>query len=164
MCSSDLNDLTALDRAEAVARLAKNALLDARSNRRGGHQKHDKGVSKVARVTGMSRESASRSLKIATISRQAKKVARAEGLDKTESALLKIAKGTTCEEQLSIARKLSKPRLHQPLALSGRDRSQLRRLCVAFQKDRRFRDAWRRSSKTACNEFIKQALRPTLHS
>jgi ParB family chromosome partitioning protein len=88
-------DLTALQRAEDVAELVQLVLENAKGVRlapRGGPQPHDRGIKKAAKALGLTREEIRRSLQIAGISAEAKAKAKKLGLDKMQSALLKIAK------------------------------------------------------------------------
>jgi ParB/RepB/Spo0J family partition protein len=96
-------DLTKLQRAEAVTQwgqLIKELDKDGQVAHPGGKQPHDKGVSKVAKGLGVTRETVRRSGKIARISPSAKAAAEAAGLAGNEDALLKVAKEPTPEAQV----------------------------------------------------------------
>jgi hypothetical protein len=63
----------------------------------GGQQPHDRGISRAAKILGFTREEVRRSQAIAGISEEAKEI----GLDKKQSALLKIAKENGSKAQLA---------------------------------------------------------------
>ena len=107
----DRADLTALERAEAVAQRAKDvAKKAAQAAHAGGRQPHDKGVSKAARAMGVSRDNIRRSQTIAAISSAAKKAASVAGLTNNKSALPKIAKEPTPDAQVLKVQDLAKPK------------------------------------------------------
>jgi septum formation topological specificity factor MinE len=97
-------DLTPLQRAEDVAELIGLVLENAKEVQvapPGGQQPHDRGIKKAAKILGFTREEVRRSEAIAGISDEAKEKAKEEGLDKNQSALLKIAKEQGSEAQIA---------------------------------------------------------------
>ena len=97
--------LTKLQRAEAIAKWAQlvNELddKDVQVAQPGGKQPKDKGISKVAKQLGVTRETVRRSTEIARLSPSAKVAIEATGLDNNDDAMLKAAKeqpeGSSCE-------------------------------------------------------------------
>lgn len=79
----------------------------------GGHQPNDKGVSKTSRALEVSRRELQRAKRIAGISPEAKLRARELGLHQKQSALLRIAEGTTAQDQLNIVSEIAE-RKRQP--------------------------------------------------
>ena len=88
--------LTKLQRAEAIAKWAQlvNELddKDVQVAQPGGKQPKDKGISKVAKQLGVTRETVRRSTEIARLSPSAKVAIEATGLDNNDDAMLKAAK------------------------------------------------------------------------
>jgi ParB-like chromosome segregation protein Spo0J len=97
-------ELTALQRAESVAELVQLVRKSEKGGQLahpGGPQPHDRGISRAAKALGFTREEVRRSLDIAGISAEAKAKAKEHGLDKNQSALLKIAKQKGSDAQLA---------------------------------------------------------------
>ncbi len=97
-------ELTPLQRAEHVAelvQLVKDGEKGVQVAHPGGQQPHDRGISRAAKILGFTREEVSRSQAIAGISEEAKEKAKEIGLDKKQSALLKIAKENGSKAQLA---------------------------------------------------------------
>jgi ParB-like chromosome segregation protein Spo0J len=97
-------DLTSLQRAEHVAelvQLVRDGEKGGQLAHPGGQQPHDRGISRAAKILGFTREEVRRSEAIAGISEEAKEKAKEKGLDKNQSALLKIAKEQGSEAQLT---------------------------------------------------------------
>ena len=97
-------ELTALERAESVAELVQLVRTSEKGGQvghPGGHQPHDRGISRAAKALGFTRQEVRRSLEIAGISAEAKATAKEKGLDKKQSALLKIAKQKGSDGQLA---------------------------------------------------------------
>jgi len=93
-------ELTPLQRAEHVAelvQLVKDGEKGVQVAHPGGQQPHDRGISRAAKILGFTREEVRRSQAIAGISEEAKEI----GLDKKQSALLKIAKENGSKAQLA---------------------------------------------------------------
>ena len=93
-------ELTPLQRAEHVAELVqfvKDGEKGVQVAHPGGQQPHDRGISRAAKILGFTREEVRRSQAIAGISEEAKEKAKEIGLDKKQSALLKIANGKRVE-------------------------------------------------------------------
>ena len=74
----------------------------------GGNQPHDRGVSRAAKVLGFSRREVGRSLRIASITTEAKAKAIEVGFDKNQSVLLTIAEEEGVEAQLGKIDELTK--------------------------------------------------------
>jgi len=148
-------DLTALERAESEARMAKNlAKRAARDAHPGGHQPHDKGVTKAAKVIGVSRDNIRRSKTIAAISSVAKEAARDVGLADNGAALLKVAKEPTPEAQVRKVRELATPKGASKPELSKKERKQFNGLKRTFAEATDHRRAWKRAGKSARDRFI----------
>jgi ParB-like chromosome segregation protein Spo0J len=97
-------ELTALERAESVAELVQLVRTSEKGGQLGhpgGHQPHDRGISRAAKALGFTRQEVRRSLEIAGISAEAKAKAKEKGLDKKQSALLKIAKQEGVKAQVA---------------------------------------------------------------
>jgi ParB-like chromosome segregation protein Spo0J len=97
-------DLTPLQRAEHVAelvQLVRGGEKGGQLAHPGGQQPHDRGISRAAKILGFTREEVRRSEAIAGISADAKEKAKEKGLDKNQSALLKIAKEQASEAQIA---------------------------------------------------------------
>jgi ParB-like chromosome segregation protein Spo0J len=97
-------ELTALERAEHVTELVQLVQESEKGGQvahPGGKQPHDRGISRAAKALGFSREEVRRSAAIAGISADAKAKAKELGVDKNQSALLKIAKEKGSEAQLA---------------------------------------------------------------
>ena len=97
-------DLTPLQRAEHVAelvQLVRDSEKGGQVAHPGGQQPHDRGISRAAKILGFTREEVRRSELIVGISEEAKEKAKEKGLDKKQSALLKIAKEQGSEAQLA---------------------------------------------------------------
>jgi ParB family transcriptional regulator, chromosome partitioning protein len=147
-------ELTVLERAEAVAQRAKDVSEKAaQSAQRGGRQPHDKGVSKAAKVLGVSRDSVRRSKKIAAISPEAKAAAVKAGLD-NEKALLKVANEKTQKDQIRKVCDLTKPKGKPKLEFSEKERKQFNRLKRTFAEATDHRRAWDRACKLVRDRFI----------
>jgi ParB family chromosome partitioning protein len=81
-------DLTVLQRSEQIARwLDLVEIKGAQVGHPGGEQPLDKGISKLARQTGKSRQDIQRKRKIGGLADKAKDAARANGLDNNQSVL-----------------------------------------------------------------------------
>ncbi len=97
-------ELTPLQRADHVAELVQLFQDDEKGVQvahPGGQQPHDRGISRAAKILGFTREEVRRSQAIAGISEEAKEKAKEIGLDKKQSALLKIAKENGSKAQLA---------------------------------------------------------------
>jgi ParB family transcriptional regulator, chromosome partitioning protein len=151
----DRADLTALERAEAVAERAKDVAKKAAQDAHpGGRQPHDKGVSKAAKAIRVSRDNIRRSRAIAGISSAGKKAANDAGLTDNEAALLKIAKEPTPDAQVLKVRDLTKPKRILKPYFSDKERKQFNRLKRTFAKATQHRQAWKRACKIARDRFI----------
>ena len=151
----DRVDLTALERAEAVASRAKLATKRAAQDAHpGGRQPHDKGVTKAAKAIGTTRDNVRRSKAIANLPSAVKEAARDAGLVDNETALLKVAKEQTQEDQVRKVRELEKRTRAPKPDLSAKERRQLKLLKRAFTKASEFRRAWQRASKIVRDRFI----------
>jgi ParB/RepB/Spo0J family partition protein len=151
----DRADLTALERAEAVAQRAKDVAKKAAQDAHpGGRQPHDKGVSKAAKAIGVSRDNIRRSKTIAAISFAAKAAAKDAGLTDNEAALLKIAKEQTPKAQVRKVRDLAKPKGTLKADFTDNERKQFNRLKRTFANATEHRRAWKRACKIARDRFI----------
>lgn len=86
-------ELTALERSEHIAewvKLAEKPVQSAQVSK--GGRGHDGGVSKATRDLGIERTDAIRSIKVASLTEEAKQVARETGLDDNQSILIKAKK------------------------------------------------------------------------
>jgi ParB family chromosome partitioning protein len=158
----DRADLTALERAEAVAQRAKDVAKKAAQDAHpGGRQPHDKGVSKAAKAIGVSRDSIRRSRAIAAISPAAKKAASDAGLTDNEAALLKIAKEPTPDAQVLKVHDLAKPKQTLKPDFPDKERKQFNRLKRTFAEATEHRRAWKRARKIARDRFIAHICKLT---
>jgi ParB-like chromosome segregation protein Spo0J len=103
------SELTALERDTQIGRwaeltAAKVGQLDPPS---GGAQPAEKGIRKVARALSLERKDVERAIKVASISPEAKQVARDAGLGNNRSALLAVAKEATPAAQVAKVRAIS---------------------------------------------------------
>jgi ParB-like chromosome segregation protein Spo0J len=146
--------LTALERAEAIARSTRNAKKLAKTNPgavKGGKQPGDQGVNKSARRLGLTRETIRRALKIDSISPDAKEAAKERGLDRNQDALLKVAGKGTREAQVSKVRELTtKPAPKRP---SQAEQKQLRGLMRRLKKAKNLRRAVSKASPLVRRKF-----------
>ncbi len=96
-------ELTLLERSEHIAewiRLTNDEVGQLAQPLPGGKQPADKGISAATRKLGVERTEARRAIKIDSISPEAKQAAREVGLDKKQSALLKVA-AVPADEQVA---------------------------------------------------------------
>jgi ParB-like chromosome segregation protein Spo0J len=124
-------ELTPLQRAEHVAelvQLVKDGEKGAQVAHPGGQQPHDRGISQAAKILGFTREEVRRSLAIAGISEKAKQKAKKKGLDKNQSALLKIADEKASKAQLAMIDSIttSKPRSAPERPTPGRGKQKIK--------------------------------------
>jgi ParB-like chromosome segregation protein Spo0J len=138
---------SALEKAEAIARWARNAKELTKTNadtEKGGKQPGDKGLSKTARRLGLTRETIRRADEIDRIAPKAKKAAKERGLDWNQDALLKVAKESTADDQVRKVRELTTKRA--PKNLSKAQQKQLsglmRRLKNAKNLCKAVSNAW----------------------
>jgi ParB-like chromosome segregation protein Spo0J len=152
--------LTALERAEAIARSTSNAKKLAKAKPRtvkGGEQPGDKGVNKSARRLGLTRETIRRALAIDRISPEAKQAAKERGLDRNQNALLKVAGEGTREAQVSKVRELTtKPAPKKP---SEAERKQLRGLMRRLKGAKNLRRAVSKASPLVRRKFAAAIIR-----
>jgi ParB-like nuclease domain len=153
--------LTALQRAEAVAkwkRLAKKLDRDGQTAQPGGHQPNVKQISKVAKQLGTTREAVRRAEKAAGISPKAKAAAIATGVDKNQAALLEVAKEPTPKAQTEKVLELAKRKSKATGKLSTDESDQLKSLIHRFEKATKFKSAWEKASAVVRKKFIKTVL------
>jgi ParB family transcriptional regulator, chromosome partitioning protein len=154
---------TALERAEAIARLTRNFKKlgkgDANTAAKGGEQPHDKGVSKGARKSGHSRETVRRAVTIDAISPAAKKAAKASGLDRKQDALLKIAKAATPEAQAQKVHDLTTKQEREPYKPSSAERKQLKNLRSRLRKAEKLRRAISKASPHVLRMFAREIVK-----
>ncbi len=111
-------ELTALERDEHIAKWVELAAIKARQvdePLKGGRQPNEKGQAKAARELGISEPDARRAVKVASLSDEAKQVARDTGLDDNRSALLKAAKESAPAEQVRTITELALAKVHKPI-------------------------------------------------
>ena len=102
-------ELTALEHAEHLSGLAKH-LRDnegVQVAHPGGRQPHDKGLKRIARKLGVSREALRRAQSVAAIASEAKVLVKEAGLHRKQSALLEIARQPTPADQIAKAKELA---------------------------------------------------------
>jgi Skp family chaperone for outer membrane proteins len=128
---------------------------------KGGHQPADKGLSKTARLLGLSREAVRRSRAVASLSRKAQKAAKALGLDDNEAALVKAAKEPTPKAQAKKVHELAKKNRKRSASLSPKEVKQLKALRRAFAPGSDFTSVWNATSVAVRQKFVKSALKPT---
>jgi ParB/RepB/Spo0J family partition protein len=159
--------LSALEKAEAIARSTRNVKQLIRTNAnvavKGGRQPGEKGLSKSARRLGLKRESIRRAVDIDRISSEAKEAAKKAGLDQNQDALLKVAKAGTPEAQVRKVRELTtKP---APKNLSKAEQKQLHGLMRRLKKAKNLRQAVSNASLLVRRKFgaaiVKLGRSPT---
>jgi ParB family chromosome partitioning protein len=154
--------LTALQRAKAIQRwerLLKERETGEDKILKGGHQPGDKGLSKTAKRLGVTRETVRRSRGLASLSPKAEKAAEATGLDRNESALLKVAKQPTSSGQVKKVHELAKKRKRNPF-LPLDEIKQFKALKRAFANAPKFKKAWNDASAVVRQKFVKTVLKP----
>ena len=154
--------LTALQRAKAIQqweRLLKERETGEGKILKGGHQPGDKGLSKTAKRLGVTREAVRRSRGLASLSAKAEKAAEATGLDRNESALLKVAKQPTSSGQVKKVHELAKKRKRNPF-LPLDEIKQFKALKRTFAQALKFKKAWNNASADVRQKFIKTILKP----
>jgi ParB family transcriptional regulator, chromosome partitioning protein len=154
--------LTALEKAEAIARWTRNAKKLAKTNPgtvKGGKQPHDKGITKSARKLGLTRDAIKRAVKIDSIAPKAKEVAKRRGLN--QDALLKIAKEATPEEQVRKVRELTtKPAPKRaPKKPSRAERNELRSLMRRLKKAKNLTQAISNASPFVLRKFAAEIVK-----
>lgn len=100
------SELTVQERADHVAewvRLTDEKVKGGQVAHPGGQQPHEAGVSKAAKDLGIDRRQARRSVKIASITDDAKAAAKAAGLDNNQSALLEVANADPGDQTAKVA-------------------------------------------------------------
>lgn len=111
-------ELTALERDEHIAKWVELAAIKVRQvdePLKGGRQPNEKGQAKAARELGISEPDARRAAKVASLSDEAKQVARDTGLDNNRSALLKAAKESASADQVRMITELALAKVHKPV-------------------------------------------------
>lgn len=110
-------ELTALERDEHIAKWVE--LVETKVAQIappcGGDQPAEKGIRKAVRELGIERTSVQRAVKVASLSDEAKQVARDTGLDDNRSALLKAAKESAPAEQVRTITELALAKVHKPI-------------------------------------------------
>lgn len=104
-------ELTVLERDEHIAEWVRLAGVckGAQLAPPGGAQPNDKGIKAASRELGIERTAAQRATKVAGLSPEAKAAAKETGLDKNQSALLKVANEAP-EEQAAKVRQIAEDR------------------------------------------------------
>ena len=133
------NELTALDRDDLIAewiRLIAEKVSQLETPL-GGHQPATKGIRAAERELGISKADASRAVKVASLSPEAKAVATEVGLDNNRTALLEAAKETEPQKQVeAIRERAAAPISKKATAVNPIDR------------------AWQAATKKQRREFI----------
>jgi ParB family chromosome partitioning protein len=151
--------LTALQRAESIKEWEKLIKERPKVGQSGGRQPEDKGLSKVAKQLGTTREHIRRSRAVAALSAKAKKAAKAEGIEDNESALLKVAKEPTREAQVRKVHQLAKRKRAGKRELSSDELKQFKRLKRTFDEALEFKAAVIAASQLVRDEFFKKVLK-----
>jgi ParB-like chromosome segregation protein Spo0J len=153
--------LTALQRAEFVAeweKLIKERAKVGQDDQSGGRQPKDKGLSKLAKQLGTTREDIRRSRTVAALSAKAKKAAKVKGIADNQSALLEVAKESTPEAQVRKVHQLGKRKRAGKLDLSPDEVKQLKRLKRTFDDAHEFKSACIAASERVRDKFYKTVL------
>lgn len=157
-------ELTALERSEHVSewvRLAEKKAAETvavaicddndtrKDGRKKGHQHKERGINAAARELNIDRDDAHRAVKVASLSEEAKEVAREVGLDDNRSALLDAARRSS-EDQAERLRELARERELQKRLRDTRDdfRREARQEVVAQSAVGVFLQLW----SEACDE------------
>jgi ParB family transcriptional regulator, chromosome partitioning protein len=153
--------LTALQRAEFIEeweKLIKERAKVGQVAESGRRQPEDKGLSKVAKQLGTTREHIRRSRAVASISVKAKKAAKAKGIADNQSALLEVAKEPTAEAQVEKVYELARRKRAGKRELSPDELKQLKRLKRTFDDAHKFKTAWIAASELVRDKFVKTVL------
>ena len=160
------SELTALERSEHVAewiRLTEESdkvrQVDAVSTQVVAkipeHRKRGRpegGVKAAAREIGVNREDARRAVKVASLSDEAKEVAREVGLDDNRSALLEAARAPK-EKQAEVLRDIAEKKKEKPEPVSVQWTAEDERSYGVLL------DAWERATDAARNQFLRECTR-----
>lgn len=142
-------ELTALERDQHVAKwieLSEQRKVSQPATP-GGKQPSAKGVRAAERELGIKRDDASRALKVASLSDEAKEAAKETGLDDNRTALLEAAKAPAQQQATvihQIAARKSAPLAADPLNDLEAEEKQVAALM----------SAWNRASQKAREEFL----------
>jgi ParB family chromosome partitioning protein len=155
------NDLTALERSDQIARWAELTAAKAvqLEHPSGGHQPHEKGVSKVARDLGLDRADVIRSVKVASLSKEAKDAARGTNVENNRSALLDAASKPTVAEQVAeVHRRIIAPGA-KVIKLADEPLNDLE---AAEKQVAALMSAWNKAGKAAREEFLLRIEQPVM--
>lgn len=141
-------------------RLLRKQSKAVRGAQPGGHQPHDRGISKTAKSLGTTREKVRRMRTIGNISKEASAAAEEAGLGLNKEALIEIGTAKTPKAQLEKVRELTKSKAARPRRGALREQKQVKRLKTEFKAARQFRAEWRYASVGARKAFIKTVLKP----
>jgi ParB family chromosome partitioning protein len=153
-------ELTPDQKAEALKLWEKKLELSkaAQSAQPGGKQPHDKGITRTAKGTGMSRDEVRRLRKIASICPDAQAAAKKARLPKT--AWLEVAKESGKKAQLKKVAELAHRKKEGGNKLRWGQQREVKRLKQSFDAAQRFKRAWDLASTISRQAFIKTVLRP----
>jgi ParB-like chromosome segregation protein Spo0J len=153
--------MTALERAEAIARSTRNIkeLAKTAAVVKGGTQPGDKGMSKGARNLGLSRETIRRAISIDRISPEAKEAAKEFGIDRNQRALIKVTKEGTPEAQVQKVHDLATKPEHEPHKLSSAERKQFKKLKLRLEKAKRLRRALSNATPFVRRKFASEIVK-----
>ena len=155
-------ELAPLEHARLIKlwkRLLKRRSKAVQNAEPGGHQPNDKGISKVAKQLGLSREKVRRLATIERISSEAKVAAKKAGLDKNQRALVEIGKAKSPKAQLKKVDELSR-KTKKPPKLSKLDRRCFLSLKRRFVAAQTFKRTWRKAPAIVQRKFVQFVLRP----
>jgi ParB family transcriptional regulator, chromosome partitioning protein len=153
--------LTALQRAESIKeweKLIKERPKVGQDAQSGGRQPEDKGLSKLAKQLGTTREHIRRSRAVAALSAKAKKAAKVKGIADNQSALLEVAKELTAKAQVEKVYELAKRKRAGKRDLSPDEVKQLTRVKRTFDDAHEFKSACIAASERVREEFYKTVL------
>lgn len=138
-------ELTALEHSEHVAEWAALAeKVSQVATPLGGNQPKESGVRKAARELGISKDDASRSVKVASLTPEAKEAAREVGLDDNRSALLEAAREAPERQAEAIRERALRKPAPDPLETMDALEKQVAALMVA----------WNNAGPDAREEFL----------
>jgi ParB-like chromosome segregation protein Spo0J len=150
--------LTALQRAEFIEEWEKLIKERVKVGQSGGRQPEDKGLSKVAKQLGTTREHIRRSRAVAALSAKAKKAAEVKGIADNQSALLEVAKEPTAKAQVEKVYELAKRKRAGKRDLSPDEVKQLTRVKRTFDDAHEHKSACIAASERVREEFYKTVL------
>jgi ParB family chromosome partitioning protein len=172
------DDLTVLQKAEFLKDWVRiMRAKGGQSAKPGGHQPHDKQLSKAAKALKLSRRLTGRLETIGDLSADVKKAIKAAELDDSQNLMLAIAKEATAQKQIEKVEELlrdkdvkTKPKPKNPgspgLGPKGSSNSAspdpaFEKLKAVWERYPEFVTEWNDAPLPARERFIKQVLRPS---